>query len=98
LTQTIIGKTFKTLMEYCRDDVNVEVEALNIFRHLKIGTADDLHVLDPSLHLMNLSHCIYGSVIRKLLHDGKIKFLRYVPSTRETAHYRPIGEYEYIWG
>ena len=98
MVQKIIGKPHKTLMEFCREDVNVEVEALNIFKHLKVGTADDLHVLDPSLQLMKLSHCVYGSAIRKLLHDGKIKFIRYVPSSRETAHYRPVGEYEYIWG
>lgn len=98
MTQKIIGKTYKTLMEFCRGDVNVEVEALNIARHLKFFTADDLHVLDPSLKLMNRSHCVYGITIKNLLKDRKIKFLRYVPSSRETAHYRPIGEYEYVWG
>ena len=98
MTQKILGKPHKTLMEFCRNDVNVEVEALSIFKHLKIATADDLHVLDPSLKLMDRSHCVYGTAIKQLLKDGKIKFLRYVPSSRETAHYRSIGEYEYIWG
>jgi hypothetical protein len=91
-------KVFKTIYEYCRQDVNIEVEALSIARHLKTFTADDLHVLDPSLKLMGLSPQVYGPKIAKLLNDGKIKFLRYVKSSRATAHYRPVGEYEYIWG
>ena len=89
---------FKTIQEFCKEDINIELEALDIFKRLKFATADDLHVLDPSLEKMKLSHCVYGSAIHNLVKAGKIRFIRYVPSSRAIAHYRPIGEYEYVRG
>jgi hypothetical protein len=89
---------FKTIYEFCKSDINIEVEALAIAKHLGFFTADDLHVLDPSIEKMNLKPQVYGITIRTILHDGKIRFIRTVPSSRRQTHGRPIGEYEYIWG
>jgi hypothetical protein len=89
---------FKTIYEFCKSDINVVVEALDIAKRLGFFTADDLHVLDPSLEKMDLKPQVYGTTIKTLLKDGKIKFIRYVPSSRRVTHGRPIGEYEYLWG
>ena len=92
------SKTYLTLMEYCPSDVNIEVEALKIAKQKKVFSVDDLHCLDPSLERMGLKHQVYGVAIRNLLKEGKIRFIRYVASNRSVAHYRPVGEYEYVWG
>ena len=89
---------FKTIYEFCKSDINIEVEALSIAKHLDFFSADDLHVLDPSLEKMGLRPQVYGTAIKTLLKDGKIRFIRYVPSSRRITHGRPIGEYQYVWG
>ena len=98
LAKQQVTKVHRTLYEFCREDINVTVEALAIAKHLKFFTADDLHVLDPSLEKMNLKPQTYGCSIKTLLKDKKIRFIRYVPSSRSVTHGRPVGEYEYLWG
>jgi len=94
-TKTVI---YRTIQEFCKEDINVTVEVLSIAKHLGVFTADDLHVLDPSLDKMGLKPQVYGTSIKSLLKDGKIEFIRYVPSSRRQAHSRPLGEYKYVWG
>ena len=88
----------KTIYEFCKADINIDVEALAIAKHLGTFTVDDLHVLDPSLEKMGLKPQTYGVTIKNLLNAGKIQFIRYVPSSRRCTHGRPVGEYLYIWG
>jgi hypothetical protein len=89
---------YKTIYEFCKSEINIEVEVLSIAKHLGFFTADDLHVLDPSLEKMEIKPQVYGVIIKHLLETGKIRFVRYVPSSRRQNHGRPIGEYQYIWG
>jgi len=89
---------WKTLQEFCPSDINVQVEILSIAKHLGTFTADDCHILDPSLKMMDLKPQVYGVEIKNLLNAGKIAFIRYVPSGRRETHGRPVGEYRYIWG
>jgi hypothetical protein len=84
--------------EYCPVEINVMVEMLEIAKRLNVFTADNFHVLDPSLDLMGLNHSVYGSNIAACIKEGKFEFIKYVKSTRETAHYRIVGLYRYIWG
>ena len=87
---------FKTIYEFCKTDINVEVEALDIAKRLGEFTSDDLHVLDPSLEKMNLTTNVYG--ITSLLKQGKIALVDFVPSSRAVSHYRRIGKYRYVKG
>ena len=89
---------YKTLLEYCPYDINLELEVLRIARQLKLFTADDLHILDPSLDRLDLDRRVYGSILRTLADQGKIKFRSYVPSERQTCHNRPVGQWEFIHG
>lgn len=90
------AKHFRTLMEYCSSEPNLELEVLRIAEDLGKFTADDLHVLDPTLDELNLDRRVYGSILRQLKAKGRIQFVGYVPSERETCHNRPVSEWEII--
>jgi uncharacterized membrane protein YqiK len=81
---------FKTLMEYVQSDENLELAVRAIARHLKIFSADDLHVLDVSVAKLGRKNQVYGAVLNKLSKDGFIIKNGYINSSRDTCHNRPI--------
>jgi hypothetical protein len=84
-----------TLFDYCDSDVNLELEVLRIAKKLnRPFTADDLHVLDPSVKKLGRDKRVYGAILRSLGSQGKLCSLGYVKSTRETCHNRPILQWE----
>jgi hypothetical protein len=89
---------YKTIYEFCRDDINVELEALAIAKHLGEFSVDDLHVLDPSVEKMGLTTNVYGPTICGLLRRGNIELVAFVPSSRRDSHHRRVGLYRYVKG
>lgn len=87
---------YKTLMECCNGEVNLEVEVLRLARRLKIFSADDLHVLDPSLEELGRDRRVYGAILHSLKDQGKIKFVSYIPSSRQMCHNRPVAQWQFI--
>lgn len=89
---------FKTLMEFCPSDENLELAVRAIARSKKVITADDLHVLDFSVEKLGRKRQVYGAVLAKLGKDGFLKKLSYVPSSRSTCHNRPVLQFQYVEG
>jgi hypothetical protein len=89
---------FKTLMEYCPSNENLELAVRAIARNKKIISADDLHVLDVSVAKLGLDRRVYGAVLRKLSSDGFLKKLGYVSSSRDVCHNRPVLQFQYVEG
>jgi hypothetical protein len=89
---------FKTLMEFCPSEENLELAVRAIVRNKKVITSDDLHILDVSLEKLGKDRRIYGAVLSKLAKDGFIKKVGYVESERDTCHNRPILQWRYVKG
>jgi hypothetical protein len=81
---------FKTLMEFCPSDENLELAVRAIARKLKVFSADDLHVLDVSVAKLGRERQVYGAVLAKLAKGGFLSKVGYIPSSREACHNRPI--------
>ena len=90
------NSNFKTLMEFCPSDENLELAVRAIARNKKVITADNLHVLDFSLSQLGRDRRVYGSILRNLCKEGFLKPLGYVASTRDTSHHRPVMKWEYV--
>lgn len=88
------SNNFKTLMEFCPTDENLELAVRAIARHLKIFSADDLHVLDVSVAKLGREKQVYGAVLNKLSKDGFIKKIGYISSSRTTCHNRPVLQWK----
>ena len=84
---------FKTLMEFCPSDENLELAVRAIARRLKILSADDLHVLDVSVAKLGRERQVYGAVLAKLSKDGFLSKVGYIPSSRAACHNRPIMQW-----
>jgi hypothetical protein len=87
---------FKTLMEFCPSDENLELAVRAIARNLKVFSADDLHVLDLSVEKLGRDKRVYGAILSQLVKDGFIRKIGYVASSRETCHNRPVLQFEYV--
>jgi hypothetical protein len=87
------SSNFKTLMEFCPSDENLELAVRAIARKLRVFTADDLHVLDVSLAKLGKDRRIYGAVLSKLSKDGFIEKIGYVESSRDMCHNRPVVQW-----
>jgi hypothetical protein len=91
-------ENFKTLMEFCPSDANLELAVRAIARRKKIITADDLHQLDFSLLQLGRKRQAYGGILNSLANEGFLRKLGYVPSNRSTCHNRPVLQFEYVEG
>jgi len=91
-------ENFKTLMEFCPSDVNLELAVRAIARRKKIITADDLHQLDFSLLQLGRKRQAYGGILNSLANEGFLRKLSYVPSSRSMCHNRPVLQFEYVEG
>ena len=89
---------FKTLMEFCPSDENLELAVRAIARNKKVICADDLHVLDASVAKLGREKQVYGAVLVKLAKDGFLEKVGYVPSSRSACHNRPILQWRYLEG
>lgn len=87
---------YRTLLEYCPTDINLELEVLRLARCLKVFTADDLHILDPTLDALDLDRRVYGSILHNLSKQGRIKRVGYVPSERDICHNRPVAKWKLV--
>lgn len=87
---------FKTLMEFCPTEENLRLAVLAIARNKGRITADDCHVLDESVLKLGRKRQVYGSVLKGLADEGYLRKIGYVPSSRETCHYRPIVLFEFV--
>jgi hypothetical protein len=89
---------FKTLMEFCPSEENLELAVRAIARNKKRITADDLHVLDQSVLHLGRKRQVYGAVLAKLAKDGFLIKVGYVPSARMVCHNRPVMLWETVEG
>ena len=89
---------FKTLMEFCPSEENLELAIRAIARKKKVFTADDLHQLDASLELLGYDRRKYGSLLKSLEKQGFIKSLGYTASSRSTCHNRPVIQWQHVEG
>jgi hypothetical protein len=89
---------FKTLMEFCPSDENLELAIRAIARNKKRITADDLHVLDVSVAKLGRKKQVYGAELAKLCKDGFLKKVGYIPSSRDVCHNRPVMLWEHVEG
>lgn len=85
---------FKTLMEYCPSDANLELAVRAIAKNKRVICADDLHVLDVSVAKLGRKNQVYGAVLAKLARDGFLRKKGYVCSSRDTCHNRPVMLWE----
>src|SRR4030043_1199216 len=81
---------FKTLMEYCPSEANLELAVRAIARSKGVFTADDLHVLDVSVARLGRKRQVYGAVLANLGREGFLEKVGYVASGRDTCHNRPV--------
>lgn len=91
-------ENFKTLMEFCPSDANLELAVRAIARKKKIITADDLHQLDFSMMQLGRKRQAYGGILNSLANKGFLRKLGYVPSSRSTCHNRPVLQFEHVEG
>ena len=89
---------FKTLMEFCPSEANLELAVRAIARNKKLITADDLHQLDESVLRLGLKRQVYGAVLARLAKDGFLEPLGYVASSRGECHNRPVMQWRHVEG
>jgi hypothetical protein len=87
-----------SLDEYLLSPSDLEDEILKIAKRFGVITADDLHVLDPSLDRMGLDRRVYGLFLRNLAVQGHLERLGYVKSGRYRCHGRPILQWRFVEG
>jgi hypothetical protein len=84
---------FKTLMEFCPSEQNLELAVRAIARNKGVITADDLHVLDFSVNKLGRNRQVYGAVLAGLVKQGFLEKVGYVSSSRDVCHHRPILQF-----
>ncbi len=89
---------FKTLMEFCPTEENLELAVRAIARNKKRICADDLHTLDFSVNKLGRDLRVYGAILRILEQQGFLKKVGYVSSSRSACHGRPVMLYEHVEG
>jgi hypothetical protein len=91
--QTVV---FKTLMEFCPSDANLELAVRAIARKKKVITADDLHQLDFALEELGRKRQVYGGMLASLVEQGFLRKGQYVASSRRECHHRPVLQFYYV--